>query len=209
MLVSSGGAGVGGWAFQDDPRLVALWTLVAGKPADAGKSPLDGSLVTQVVDVFKPRDSFTQPGSYQVTISKVQLDPKLFRLGRTVNIQARVKKLEPNGRDKTLWDAKQYGERLAVVGKDDLTAGWPHRPFQVDWNPGDDLILEVYVGGPNVSANEFPLKPGDFPLVPLTQTDASIDPRVNHVVIMSEHIGDARPREASPPQIAERPIVIK
>ena len=29
-------------------------------------------------------------------------------------------------------------------GKDELTAGWPDRPFQVEWNPGDQFVLEVY-----------------------------------------------------------------
>ena len=68
-------------------------------------------------------------------------------------------KLDARGRDTTLWDAKAYGERLAVVGKDDLTAGWPNRPFQVEWNPGDQFVLEVY------DRQDRPLlpSPGDSP----------------------------------------------
>ena len=47
-----------------------------------------------------------------------------------------MKKLDAAGREGDVWDAKSFGSRLAVVGKDDLTAGWPDRPFQVAWNPG-------------------------------------------------------------------------
>jgi hypothetical protein len=117
VIISGGGAGLGSWVFQDDPKLLALWTLVTGKPADVDKTQLDGSLVTEVVDALKPRDAFHQPGVYQVTIAQVQLDQKLFKPGHTVNIQARVKRLDQGGRDMTLWDAKTYGERLAVDGR--------------------------------------------------------------------------------------------
>jgi hypothetical protein len=223
VIISGGGAGVGGWAFQDDPRLLALWTLVTGKSADVDKSELDGSLVTEVVDALKPRDAFRQPGTYQVTITQVQLDQKLFKPGHTVNIQASVKRLDQGGRDITLWDAKAYGERLAVVGKDELIAGWPHRPFQVEWNPGDQLILEVYdaktglfapptrltLAQTDSSANEFPLKSGDFPLEPVLKAHSPIDPRANHVVLKSEHIGNDRSADSRPTELAERPIVIK
>ena len=191
VIISGGGAGLGSWAFQDDPRLLALWTLVTGKPAEADKTALDGSLVTEVVDALKPRDSFGQPGVYQVTVAQVQLDQKLFKPGHTVNIQAKVKRLDPEGRDTTLWDAKTFGERLAVVGRDELTAGWPHRPFQVDWTPGDQLVLEVYDAKTNLfaaptrftlattdgSANEFPLKSGDFALELVSKNSSPIDPR--------------------------------
>ena len=223
VIISGGGAGLGSWAFQDDPRLLALWTLVTGKPAEADQTTLEGSLVTEVVDALKPRDAFRLPGTYQVTIAQVQLDQKLFKPGHTVNIQARVKRLEQGGRDTTVWDAKTYGERLAVVGRDELTAGWPHRPFQVDWNPGDQLVLEVYDAKTNLfapptrftlastdsSANEFPLKSGDFALEPVTKNTSPINPRANHVILNSEHIGNARTGDSSPTQVAERPIVIK
>jgi len=221
VLLSGGGAGVGGWALKDHPRAQALWTLVTGKPADDSEVELDGSLVTQVVDALKPRDQFRQPGTYQVTITKVELDQKLFKAGHTVDIQARVKKLEPGGRDKTLWDAKAFGERLAVVGKDELTAGWPHRPFQVEWNPGDQLVLEVFDARTGLFAqprrftlaqadsSEFPLRSGDFPLEPIQRPDPPVEPRNNHVVLASQRVGGSPSEDHSPPQVAERPIVIK
>jgi hypothetical protein len=223
VLVSGGGAGLGGWAVKDHPRAQALWTLVTGKPADDAGVELDGSLVSEVVDALKPRDEFRQPGTYQVTIAKVELDQKLFKPGHTVDIQARVKKLEPGGRDETLWDAKAFGERLAVVGKDELIAGWPHRPFQIEWNPGDQLVLEVFdartglfaqprrftLAQADSSGSEFPLRSGDYPLEPFQRPDPPVDPRKNHVVLESQRVGAGPSEDHSLPQVAERPIVIK
>src|SRR5439155_1357636 len=151
----------------------------------------------QVVDVLKPHAEFNRAGTYHVTIARVELDPKLFNPGHTVNIQARVKKLDSEGRDKTLWDAKAFGERLAVVGRDALTAGWPNRPLSVDWSPGDRLVLEVVdartglfvqprrftLANADSSASEFPLKSGDFPLEPAQRPFSPVDPRHNHVVL--------------------------
>jgi hypothetical protein len=223
VLVSGGSAGVGGWAFKDHPRVQALWTLITGAPADQAATDLDSSLVSEVSQALRPRDEFRKPGTYRVTIARVQLDQRLFKPGHTVDIQARVKKLDRRGHDQTLWDAKAYGERLAVAGKDELTAGWPHRPFAVDWNPGDQLVLEVFDARTSLftqprrftlaqadnSANEFPLRPGDFPLEPVQAADAPIDPRQNHVVLHCQRVGDRHRIDESPTQVAERPIVIK
>ena len=43
-----------------------------------------------------------------------------------------------------MWDSRNFGEHLAVVGKDAITASWPNRPFQVEWSPGEVVFLEVY-----------------------------------------------------------------
>ena len=92
VLISGGGAG--GYAFQDHPVVQSLLNAVVGKSADGAAPTLDGTLVTDVVDALKPRDSFSQPGLYQVTVAKVELDQKLFKPGHTVDIQARVRKLD-------------------------------------------------------------------------------------------------------------------
>ena len=223
VLIGGGGAGVGGWALQDHPLVQSLLGAVTGNSADGAGATLDGSLVTQVVDAIRPRDTFTQPGLYQVVVAKVDLDQKLFRPGHTVDIQARVRKLDRSGRDVTVWDAKAFGSRLAVVGKDELSAGWPDRPFQVEWNPGDQFVLEVYdakmvlfiqpkrfkLTQDESATNGFPLKSGDFPLEPAQRSDPPVDPRTNHVVLQSERLRDLRSADQSPTQVAERPIVIK
>jgi len=221
VLVSGGSAGLGGWAFKDHPRVQALWTLVTGRPADGASPALDGSLVSEAIDALKSHDDFRRPGVYQVTIKKVELDPTLFKAGHTVDIQTKVHKLDARGRDATLWDSRTYGERLAVVGKDELSAGWPNRPFQVEWKPGDQLILEVSdrktglfaepkrftLVSSDAAAREFPLKTGDFPLAPTQKPDPPVDPRNSHVVLASQRAGDLG--HQNPTEIAERPIVIK
>lgn len=206
MIVSGGGAGIGGWTFKDHPQVQALWTLVTGQTADGDTPNPDGSLVTAVIDTLKPRDEFSQPGIYQVTIPKIQLDPTLFKAGHTVDIQAKVSKLDLRGRDSTLWESKAYGERLAVAGKDDLTAGWPHRPFQVEWNTGEQIVVEVFdrktglfmeprkfiLAPPDVALREFPLKTGTFPLEPAEKPNPPVDPRNTTIVFQSQRVGDLR-----------------
>ncbi len=223
LLVSGGGAGVGGWAFKDHPRVQAIWTLVTGKPADDDATNLDGTLVSDVVDILKPGADFRRAGVYQVTIDKVELDPALFKSGHTLDIQAKVSRRNARGRDSVLWDSRTYGERLAAVGKDDLTAGWPDRPFHVEWSPGEEILLEVYNRKTGLFAEperfslaisssapaEFPLKTGDFPLEPVRKPDRTSDPRVTHVVLKSQRVGDSTQHQADRPQVAERPIVIK
>jgi len=223
LLVSGGGAGVGGWAFKDHPRVQAIWTLVTGKPADDDSADLDGTLVSDVVDILKPGTDFRRAGVYQVTITKVELDPVLFKSGHTVDIQAKVSKRDPRGRESIVWDSRTYGERLAAVGKDDLTAGWPDRSFQVEWSPGEEISLEVYdrktglfveperfsLASNSSAPGEFPLKTGDFPLEPASKPDRRLDPRINHVVLKSQPMGDSRQHQPDRPQVAERPIVIK
>jgi hypothetical protein len=223
MAFCGGGAGVGGWAFKDHPQVQALWTLVTGKPsvAAAGAADADGSLVDEVVGALAPHEDFGKAGVYEVTIRKVELDPALFKPGHTVDIQAKVHGLDAHGHDATLWDSRSYGERLAVVGKDDLSAGWPNRPFRLEWSPGRQLILEVYDRKTGLfvpprsftfttadrAVSEFPLKTGDYPLQLVQQVDSSVDPQKNHVVLRSQRQADAG--ERAPAQVAERPIVIK
>jgi hypothetical protein len=223
LLITGGGAGVGGWAFKDHPRVQALWTLITGKPADPDAPDIDKTLVTDVVDILKPVLDFRRAGVYEVAIDTVELDPHLFKSGHTVDIQAKVSQRDAHGRETILWDSRTYGERLATVGKDQLTAGWPERAFHVEWNPGEELLLDVYDRKPGLFAEpqrfsliatgstprEFPLKTGDFPLEPARRPDRTSDARVNHVVLKSQRVGDSRQRQADQTHTAERPIVIK
>jgi hypothetical protein len=200
-----------------------VWTLLTGKPADQATSADSGpgALATAVVGLLKPADDFRQPGTYQVTIPQVHLDPGVFKAGHTVDIQARVLKVDPRGRSTTVWETRPYGERLAVAGKDELSAGWPQRPFQIDWHPGERLMVEVYdrrtgllaepsqfvLAPAEAEPREFPLKPGTFSLEPARKVNSAVDPHGNRIVLKSQRLGDLASTETS--QADDHPIVIK
>jgi hypothetical protein len=213
---------------KDHPRVQALWTLLTGTPAEGEgeDSARDGSgsgaLAKVVAGLLEAPEEFRRPGTYQVTIPRVHLDPALFKAGHTVDIQARVLKVDTHGRSATLWETKPYGERLAVAGKDELSAGWPQRPFQVEWNPGERLLVEVYdrrpglfvearrlrLDSPDPEPREFPLKPGTFRLEPADRPNSPVDPRNNTIVLRSQRVGGLTAPAMSRPD-DERPIVIK
>jgi hypothetical protein len=232
IVLLSGGGGVGSYLFKDHPMMQAVWTAFTGKPADLAAKDVDDTLKAAVAGVLKPADSFTQPGTYQVTIPQVHLDPALFRTGRTVDIQARVIRVDSRSKDTILWESQRFGERLAVVGKDELVAGWADRPFQVAWQPGQQIVVEVFDRRPSlfveprrflfstadVKLSEFPLKPGTFPLEPTQMPDPPVDPRNNQIVLQSQRVGDLpggqrgdERRQQAPPQTADAdsPIIIK
>ncbi len=235
IVLISGGGGVGGWFFKDHPAMQAAWTAVTGQRADEAAKDLDETLkaaVGNVAGVIKSVDSFGQAGTYQVTISQVHLDPTLFRAGQTVDIQARVLRVDPGATDTLLWESKRFGERLAIAGKDELVAGWPDRPFQVAWKPGQQIVVEVFDRKPklfveprrfifsaaDIKLAQFPLKPGTFPLEPTQMPEPPVDPRNNQIVLQSQRIGDLpagqhgdERRHQAPPQTADAdsPIIIK
>jgi hypothetical protein len=226
LLLSGGGAGIGGLALKDHPTVQALLALVTGDSTKGDPADVEKSLVGDVAEMIKKKGpDFSQPGVYQVTINKVELAEGSFRPGHTVDIQAKVTRRDARGQDAVVWESRNYGERLAVVGKDSLTAGWPNRPFQVEWSPGEVVFLEVYdrknvlfaapmrftLSSSNGEA-DFPLKTGDFQLEPQHKTNPPIDPRLNHIVLSSLKVGNLNGSSRAPAQVADdsdRPIVIK
>ena len=210
---------------KDHPAVQALATLVIGDASKNNPSDVEKALVGDVASLLKKGPDFTQPGVYQVTINKVELAQGLFKPGHTVDIQAKVTRRDASGQDALVWDSRNFGERLAVVGKDSLSAGWPNRPFQVDWSPGQVVYLEVYdrknpffaapkrftLSSSNGAA-DFPLKSGDFQLDSHQRVDPPLDPRLTHVVLNSQLVGDGKNTRKAPAQVADdsdRPIVIK
>ena len=219
ILLLSGSGGIGGYAFKDHPVVQALLTAVTGDSAKQDPSDVEKSLVGEVTGLLKKGPDFTQPGVYQVTISKVELAQAAFKPGQTVDIQAKVTRRNDRGEDTVVWDSRSYGERLAVVGKDSLTAGWPNRPFQVEWSPGEVVFLEVYDRKPRLfaaprrftlaernDAADFPLKTGDFPLEPEQKAEPAVDPRLNHVVLSAELAGELKGRGRAPRRSPPIPI---
>ena len=206
----------------------ALLAAVTGSPDDDNPSDVEKALVGDVADLLSKKKGadFRRAGVYHVTINKVELDQGLFKPGHTVDIQAKVTRRDPRGQDTIVWESRQYGERLAVVGKDALTAGWPNRPFQVEWSPSEVVFLEVYdrkngffaqpkrftVSG-SAGATEFPLKSGDFTLEPQRKPETALDPRAQSTSAstVSSSVTSKTARRAREAQVAgsDRPIIIK
>jgi hypothetical protein len=172
------------------------------------------------------QDDCRRPGLYKVKINEIRLDPRLFKNGRTVDIQARVLKFDGQGSEALIWESKTYGENLAVVGRDELTAAFVNRPFEIDWAPGERIVIEVWDRrGILFDRRELKLalsEPGVFPLATGTHALAlsgrggsEFDSELNRIVLQSQRVGDAPARRGvvsrndDPDQVAERPIVIK
>ena len=110
------------------------------------------------------------------------------------------------------------------MGRDELTAGWPHRPFQVEWDPGDELVLEIYDAKPGLfnQPQKFTLAHGRFRCTgvpaqerrlsararPANRSDRSTRESITSCS-QSERVGGPHPQDQRPTQVAERPIVIK
>ena len=226
VMLVTGGAGVGGWAFKDHSRFQALIGMVTGKAEESGADEADlrSKLTSAVAGVLQ--DDPRQPGLYKVKITEIQLDPKLFKTGHTVDIQARVLKLDGQGSETVVWESKTYGENLAVAGKDELTAAFVKRPFEIDWSPGDKVVVEVW-DRRSILFERRELKmalpePGVFPLASGThalgvsgRSGSELDSELNRIVLQSQRVGDSPARRGGdyrtddPKQVAERPIVIK
>ena len=212
LLVLSSGGGLGTY-FKDHPYVQAVVSLFSGTNPQQAAQVLDGTVVAEVTDAIEGQVGFAEPGTYQVVISSVELDPKLFKAGHTLDIQARVVKLEPDGHDETVFETREYGERLATAGRDELAAGWPHRPFHVNWQPGQSLVVEVFdrktglfaepmrfvLAPPSAEPREFPLKTGTFILQPARESEGTVDPARSRIVLESQRLNE---QPADAPRVA-------
>ena len=226
MIVTGGSAGLGGWALKDHPTIQALIAMVTGKDKDSAAvgTDLENKLSSVVAGVIQ--NDARQPGLYKVKISEIRLDPQLFKAGHTVDIQARVVKIDGQAHETVVWESKTYGENLAVVGKDDLTAAFVNRPFEIDWSPGDKVVVDVWDRkGIIFERRELKMalpEPGVFPLASGThalevrgRNGSELDSELNRIVLQSQRVSSAQARRRGesqtdgPAQVAERPIVIK
>jgi hypothetical protein len=234
MLITGSGAGLGGWMFKDHPRVQAFLATVLNKTgAEADATALENELASAVSSVIEG-DQSRQPGLYKVKITEIKLDPKLFKSGRTVDLQTRVRKLDQAGREQVVWESQSYGENLSLVGKDDISAAFVNRPFEIQWSPGDRIIVEVWdrrgghVDGKKLTMalpepGVFPLTSGVHALEVRGRSGTRMDSDFNRIVFETQHLSEsqkgrqnnariARSQDSkvrSPQDVAERPIVIK
>jgi hypothetical protein len=216
LMFLSGAAGVGGWQLKDHPLLQGIFQQVVEANPDG--VPLQGELMRVAAKALTSHESFREPGTFEVKVSTVKLDPGLFKAGHTVDIAVRVRKIDAQGHDSVVWESKNYGERLTLIGRDELAAGWANRPFQVDWTPGDRFSVDVWDAKALLLAKQFEMEPsqdGTFPLQTGTHGLTLVEwgrhtqrAEVNQIVFESHRISGAdgpRTAEKSRPAAGPRP----
>lgn len=211
MAATGGSAGIGGWLCKDYPQLQPIIALFLGQPDESGrasdfKDPIEAAGET-VKGMFA--ESSNRPGVYQVKIDSVQLDPKAFTPGRTVDIQAQVRRIDVDGAESVVWESRTFGENFAVVGRDELSAHWSNRPFEIEWRKGDRFLVEVWDRKAGLfsarsfrmarrEVDAFPLGSGEFALEPEGRARPGADSSRNRIVLASRRTGDSARRPDRP-----------
>jgi hypothetical protein len=228
MVMTGGGAGIGGWFFKDYPQLKPVAEAVFGKSVEElgqTKAAVIKEKLSTVVSEVLANDP-KRPGVYKVRITELSLDPKQFAEGRTVDIQAEVRKIDADGKNTLVWESKTFGENLAVVGRDDLSVDWNKRPFEIEWKPGEQIVVAAWdrksgFFSPKTFKMALP-EPGAFPLasgphaLAVASSKGAVDSDLNRIVFDSRRVGNAaQPDDArkgpdrEPVDVAERPIIIR
>lgn len=104
-------------------------------------TPVVGDLVGKFVK--KASEGQDQSGVYGVTVKKLVLDPQEFNEGETVDMQLVVKVVREDD-ERQAWDSRDKGTNLRTVGEDELAANWAETPFEIEWQHGDVVIVEVW-----------------------------------------------------------------
>ena len=141
-----------------------------------------------------------QSGVYKVVIKTAAVSPAEFNEGETVDLQVSVKQFR-DGKEISEWTSNQYGDRLATVGKDTITATWADRPFEVQWRTGDTFKVTIwdYKGGSKeLCVWETAANAKELPLAGTHSFDLIMGkpPRpggTNQVVLESSRTGDIPP----------------
>jgi hypothetical protein len=222
LLLTGGGAGIGSWQLSDHPLLQRL-VLGIRDGAVQGKDPKE-AIRDGLANLLDGGDSDRDGGIFEVKVADVCLDEGLFTIGQTLDIQVRVVKYDARDQSKVVWDSQTFGQRLAVVGRDALTATWADRPFRVAWSPGERMTVEVWdrhgywhkrwleMESPETDAR-FPLHSGPHRLQVLAGRGKPGAADTSKIVLQSQRVGElsepVRPSDGNGGSVAEKPIVIR
>jgi len=162
IVLVSGCLGVGGWQFKDHPVLQSIFQSVVGTDPDDPMATRD--ILKDAVNALKSGgESFRDPGSFEVRVPAVKIDPALIRSGSAPEIQVRIRKRDAQGNETTVWDSKH----AAAPTGDATSAGWPNDAFKVAWQPGDQFTVDVWQGKGLFSTKHFEMRPGANEAFPL------------------------------------------
>lgn len=213
IVLVSGFLGVGGWQFKDHPLLQKIFQSVASSDPDGPL--LDKDLVKSAVQALEHRgESFREPGSFDVKVSAVKIDPALIRSGQAGELQVRVRKRDVRGRETTVWDSKSAGSPSG----DTNAAGWPNDSFRVDWQPGEQFTVDVWQGRGLFSTKHFELLPGaaeTFPLrsgaqnLSLVGMDPSLKVTEANQIVFDARRVDAANTDANVQRTARSPETVR
>lgn len=194
VLFLGGGTGVGGWQLKDHPILQRVVSqFLENNGGDEGAA--DGDGLRKVAGVVSRLDSYVRPGSFEVTISDLQLDAGTFKTGQTIDLQARLIKIDSSGKEQTVWDTKSLGAHKAVAGRDGIQTDWSDSPFEVTWKPGDDFVLEVWEHKRGLGTKKrfewvseskkiFPLRSGKYDLSAAEDAFSSKNAQTQHQFVL-------------------------
>ena len=223
LLALTGGVGIGGYSYRDHPFVRQLFGQVK---QDAEANGIDVAKVeAEAEDALKAvvakvgqeveakvgeEAGLARPGTYEVALAAVRVDPDEFRAGRSAELDVRVvRHPAKEGRDSVIWESKATA-RATDDSDGLLELSWATHPFRVDWTPGDEYTIEVRdrrLLGREV--DWFALDLGDdggFPLRSKTHTlptradgKPTRDPSANAIVLKAHRVEpEARDRSVVP-----------
>ncbi len=235
LLALTGGVGVGGYTYRDHPIVRQLLGraekeaeangIDVAKVEDQAKDALKavaGKLgreveakVGEVEKGVADKVDSARPGTYEVAITAVRVDPTEFRAGRSAELDVRVVRhpVKEGDEDTVVWQA-----RATARATDDsdglLELSWADRPFRVDWTPGDEYTIEVrdrkFLGREDKwfaldldDDGSFPLRSKTHKLASRADGKPTRDPSANAIVLKSHRVEPAARDRAVEPAVAE------
>ncbi len=204
LFFIGGGTGVGGWQLKDHPilqKLVSQFLQKQGVDGELG----DGQGLRKVAKLLTHADAYITPGTFEVSVKDLAIQPGQFKPGQAVDLQVRLLKRGAEGRDRIVWDSKGRNEDSVEATREGLHTGWADSPFDVEWTPGDTFVLEVWehrkIFGSRKkfewvsdSAKIFPLRSGTFDLSLFEQGAARPGTSDNQLTIASRPKSEAAAR---------------
>jgi len=128
------------------PTLLLVVLLLVGGVIAAGYFKPDLPVIGPLVSGFfeKGAAGLNKNGVYTVKIEKVVLDPQEFEQGQTVDVQVIIKRTNAEGDTEEVWDSSDLGDNLREVGEHPLSVTFSETPFEITWQSGDQLTVEVW-----------------------------------------------------------------
>lgn len=193
-LTFGGGTSLWGWFDPDVP--------VVGSALQKLREGLGGTPASPLLAILPQKDSFTTAGTFEVTIAKVSIDPAELRSGRHIDMQLKLSKKQFSGQQTLLWDSRFAGDRNITVGREPVTASWSDKPFLVQWQPGEDFVIEVwdrnslfdktfFLFDTSNGDREFPLRSDTFTMMHFANGRRASNPSLNSVRVESKRAADA------------------